>query len=70
MEYRQHIQAPVRTYVREGTAEEKQKRQTDNLTSKYISTGPDHFASARVYSEIALPFAASLAQSENIEKFL
>lgn len=70
MEYREHIQAPIRTYVREGTAEEKQKRQTDNLVSKYISTGPDHFALARVYSEIALPFAASLTSGEDIEKFL
>ena len=70
MEYRQHIQAPIRTYVREGSAEEKQKRQTDNLTSKYISTGPDHFALARVYSEIALPFAASLTSGQDIESFL
>jgi len=70
MEYRQHIQAPIRTYVREGTVEEKKKRQTDNLVAKYISTGPDHFALARVYSEIALPFAASLTSGEDIEKFL
>ncbi len=70
MEYRQHIQAPIRTYMREGTVEEKRKRQTDNLVSKYISTGEDHFALARVYSEIALPFAASLTSGEDIEKFL
>ncbi len=69
-EYLDHIQAPVRTYKREGSVEEKRKRQTDNLVCKYISTGPDHFASARVYSEIALPFAASLTSGEDIEKFL
>jgi hypothetical protein len=70
MEYRTHIQAPIRTYVREGTVEEKRKRQTDNLVAKYISTGPDHFALARVYNEIALPFAASLTSGEDIENFL
>jgi hypothetical protein len=56
--------------VKEGSVEEKRKRQTDNLVTKYISTSPDHFALARVYSEIALPFAASLTQGEDIEKFL
>ncbi len=70
MEYREHIQAPIRTYVREGTVEEKQKRQTNNLVARYISTGPDHFALARVYNEIALPFAASRTQGEDIENFL
>lgn len=70
MEYREHIQAPIRTYVREGSVEEKRKRQTDNLVAKYISTGADHYALARVYSEIALPFAASLTSGEDIEKFL
>jgi len=70
MEYRQHIQAPIRTYVREGSVEEKQKRQTDNLVSRYISTGEDHFALARVYSEIALPFAASLTSGEDVKRFL
>jgi hypothetical protein len=69
-EYLGHIQAPIRTYVREGSVEEKRKRQTDNLVTKYISTGPDHFALARVYSEIALPFAASRTQGEDIERFL
>jgi hypothetical protein len=70
MEYREHIQAPIRTYVREGSAEDIKKRQSDNLVAKYISTGPDHYALARVYSEIALPFAASLTSGEDIAKFL
>ncbi len=69
-EYQAHIQAPIRTYVRVGTVEEKQKRQTNDLVAKYISTGADHFALARVYSEIALPFAASLTSGEDIKKFL
>jgi hypothetical protein len=70
MEYQEHMQAPVRTYVKEGAADEKTKSQSDNMIAKYISTGPDHFALARVYSEIALPFAASLTSGEDIAKFL
>ncbi len=70
MEYREHIQAPIRTYVREGSVEEKKKRQTDILVTKYLSTGPDHFALARVYNEIALPFAASLTSGEDVARFL
>lgn len=70
MEYQEHIQSPVRTYVKEGSVEDKRKQQSDNTVARYISTGPDHYALARVYSEIALPFAASLTQGEDIEKFL
>jgi hypothetical protein len=70
-EYREHIKAPVRTYVKEGGASvDDKKSQGDNLVAKYISTGPDHYALARVYSEIALPFAASLTTGEDIRKFL
>jgi len=70
LEYREHIKVPIRTYVKEGSVEDQRKRQTDNLVAKYISTGPDHYALSRVYSEIALPFAASLTSGEDIEKFL
>jgi hypothetical protein len=69
-EYREHIKAPVHTYVKEGSLEEKRKNQTENLVAKYISIGTDHFALARVYSEIALPFAASVKTNEDIKKFL
>jgi hypothetical protein len=69
-EYLNHIQAPIRTYVKEGSVEDRRKRQSDNLVTKYVSTTPDHFALARVYNEIALPFAASRTQGEDIEKFL
>jgi phage terminase large subunit GpA-like protein len=74
MEYREHIKAPVRTYVRVGgeksTKDEQKKNQSADMVAAYISTGVDHFALARVYSEIALPFAASLSQGEDISKFL
>lgn len=70
LEYREHLKAPVRTYVRAGTTEDPRKRQGDDLVAKYISTGPDHYALARVYSEIALPLAASQVSGENVAKFL
>ncbi len=74
MEYRDHIKAPVRTYVKLGgeksTKDEQKKNQSRDLVAAYISTGPDHYALARVYSEIALPFAASMDSGEDISKFL
>jgi hypothetical protein len=41
-----------------------------NEVSWYESNGPDHFAHALTYSEMALPFLASLRTSKNIEAFL
>lgn len=41
-----------------------------NLQSKYISVGPDHFAFAHVYNEIALPLAVSNRTNQNITAFL
>jgi len=74
MEYREHIKSPVRTYVKLGgessTKEEQKKQQSSDMVATYISTGPDHYALARVYSEIALPFAAALDSGEDISKFL
>lgn len=69
-EYLDHIQAPVRTYVKAGSVDEQKKSQSIDLVCKYISTGPDHYALARVYSEIALPFAAGITTGEDIDKFL
>lgn len=60
-EYREHLKAPVRTYKRD---------ENDNPQATYISTGADHFALSRVYSEIALPFAASISTGEDIKSFL
>lgn len=41
-----------------------------NPISKYISVGPDHKAFARVYSEMALPLAASIASGQDIQNLL
>ena len=61
-EYREHIKAPVRTY--------KKNPDDGNPQATYISTAADHFALSRVYSEIALPFAASISTGEDIKSFL
>lgn len=48
-----------------------QKKDDDgNVISRYVSTGTDHYAFARLYSEIALPFAAAGGRSENVTAFL
>lgn len=71
LEYREHLKAPIRTYVRSGTSEDARKKQgSSDLVAKYISTSPDHYALARVYSEIALPLAASHVSGENVARFL
>jgi phage terminase large subunit GpA-like protein len=44
-EYREHVQSPVSTYVRDDRGEP---------LLDFVKTGPDHFAHSRVYSEIAL----------------
>jgi hypothetical protein len=51
----------VRTYI---------KDESGNPQARYIETGPDHFAHAQTYAEIALPLAASLVQNQPIEAFL
>ncbi len=61
-EYREHIKAPIRTYVK--------NPDDGNPVAKYISTEADHFALARVYNEIALPHAASIQTGHDISKFL
>lgn len=58
-EYKNHIKSLVRIY---------EKDNDGNPIAKYVKAGSDedHFAHARVYSEIALPLAASLAVSSDI----
>lgn len=60
-ETRTHLQNLVRTY---------EKDDDGNMKATYMNTGPDHFAHARTYSEIALPLAASHTYGEDIEAFL
>ncbi len=60
-EFRQHIKALARV----------PKRDPDgNPIIKYVSTGPDHFAFSRLYSEIALPLAVSNAENQDVANFL
>lgn len=42
------------------------KNDEGNPVSKYISRGDDHLALARLYSEVALPFAATNGNHENV----
>ena len=59
LEYREHLKAPIRVYL---------KDKDGNPQGRYVKGNvDDHYAHARTYSEIALPFALSLAQAQNIE---
>jgi hypothetical protein len=61
-EFKEHVKALVRTY---------EKDDQGNPKATYLSTGPDHFAHAFNYAEIALPLAANVAKnSDIIEKVL
>lgn len=48
----------------------EKKDDDGNLIAKYLSQGPDHYAFARVYSEIALPLAVSATEGRDIKEFL
>lgn len=57
-EYKEHIKTPVRVYERDTNG---------NQVGKYVSPNDeDHFAHARNYAEIALQFAASMANPQDI----
>ena len=58
LEYRQHLKCLVRVY---------EKDAEDNPVGRYIKGNEeDHYAHARNYAEIALPFAAGLNVSQDI----
>jgi hypothetical protein len=62
LEYKSHLQALVRRY---------KKDKDGNPTAEYVcGEKPDHYAHARNYAEIALPFAANLSQNFNISGVL
>jgi hypothetical protein len=63
LEFKQHIKSPVRVYK-----EDRLKNQVGvyNKTENI----PDHHAHARNYAEMALPFALSIGESENIEEVI
>jgi hypothetical protein len=48
----------------------QKKDKDENPVSKYISVGTDHYAFARMYSEVALPLAISAAKNEDVSAFL
>lgn len=60
-EYKDHLKNLVRHY-RENSA--------GDSIAEYITTGPDHYAHARCYSELALPLAAAHSTNKNIRVFL
>ena len=60
-EYREHMKSLVSTYERDDNG---------NPKLAYVKTGADHFAHARCYNEIALPFAASISTGKDVKKFL
>ena len=70
--YLEHIKAPVRTYERErkDAKKDKQEKSSGNVVATFISTGPDHFAHARTYAEIALPLVAARETNQDIKSFL
>ena len=57
LEFRDHIKALVRTY---------EKDDVGNPKAVYLSTGPDHFAHALNYAEMALPLAAGVCSGGDI----
>jgi hypothetical protein len=61
LEYRDHMKNLVRTYT---------KDENGNPRAEYVKMGADHYAHARCYSEIALPFAASYVKGQDIRRFL
>lgn len=58
-EYRSHLKNLVRSYEVDSQG---------NPFVRYVDIGPDHFAHARNYAEIAFPFAAELGGHQNIRK--
>jgi len=58
LEFKDHMKALVRTY---------EKDELGNSKAVYLNTGPDHFAHALNYAEIALPLAAGIVTGGDIE---
>lgn len=56
-DFRDHLKNLVRTYERD---------ETGNVTATFVEIGPDHFAHACNYAEIALPMAAAITSNQDI----
>jgi len=62
LEYKSHLQAPVRLY---------KKDKDGNPVGSYVAGNKaDHFAHARNYAEMALPLAVSLMTSQDVRNLL
>ena len=61
MEYREHMKSLVGTYERD---------EFGNPIYVFKETGPDHFAHARAYAEIALPLVAVQVTDKDVKAFL
>lgn len=69
-EYRDHLSALVRTYVRDVTKEAAKKGSKGNAKLEFVSVGADHYAHAQNYAEIALPLAASRQYNTDIRSLV
>lgn len=61
IEFRDHMKALVRTYVRD---------ENNNPIATFVDTEADHYAHALNYAEIALPMAASIVSGQSVEKLI
>jgi hypothetical protein len=59
-EYREHLKSPVRTYEQDDEGQ---------VYAVFQNTGPDHFAHAQNYAEIALPLVAARETNRDIKSF-
>ena len=57
LEFKDHIKALVRTY---------EKDDQGNPKAIFLNTGPDHYAHAHNYAEMALPLAAGVVSGGDI----
>lgn len=59
LEFKAHMKALIRTY---------EKDELGNSKAVYLNTGPDHFAHALNYAEIALPLAAGVVAGGDVDE--
>lgn len=59
-DFKEHLQNLTSTYT---------KDETGNFVLDFVKTGPDHFAHASTYAEIALPLVAARETNVDLKKF-
>ena len=60
----------IRAHELHGFGPEPETDDDGNIVARYIETGPDHYAHAQTYAEIALPLAAAGVSARSISAFL